>query len=144
MACEELFLRELRDRGFRMTPQREMVLAALHQMGGLVTADDLYRRVHQVSASVDISTVYRTLDLLRQLGLVSALDTTDGQRMYELRAGHSRHVHLVCRDCDAVIGVEMDPFDALSQLILQREGFQMELDNLSFAGRCARCCAGHP
>ena len=139
MACEEQFLRELHSRGFRLTPQREMVLAALHEMGGLITADDLYRRVQQVSMSVDISTVYRTLDLLQQLGLVAALDTGEGQRMYELRAGHGRHVHLVCRSCGAIIGADMDVFDAFSDSIRQSYGFQMDLDKLSFSGQCSRC-----
>jgi Fur family ferric uptake transcriptional regulator len=139
MACEELFLRELRERGFRMTPQREMVLSALHQVDGLVTVEDLHHRVQQVSTSVDISTVYRTLDLLQQLGLVAFVDSGDGQRVYELRAGHGRHVHLVCRDCGAVIGADMDLFDALSDAIRQRYGYEMTLDNLSFTGLCARC-----
>ena len=77
MACEELFLRSLRDRGFRLTPQREMVLAALHQMESPVSADDLYQKVQQVSTSVDISTVYRTLDLLQSLDFVTSMDVGD-------------------------------------------------------------------
>ncbi len=139
MACEELFLRELRERGFRMTPQREMVLSALHQLDGLVSAEDVYRRVQQISTSVDISTVYRTLDLLQQLELVASIDSGDGQRVYELRVGHGRHAHLVCRECGVVIGADMDLFDALSDAIRQRYGYEMALDNLSFTGLCARC-----
>jgi Fur family ferric uptake transcriptional regulator len=139
MACEEHFLRELRDRGFRMTPQREMVLSAMHQMDGLVTAEDVHRRVQQVSTSVDISTVYRTLDLLQQLDLVASLDTHEGQRVYELRTGHGHHAHLVCRSCGAVIGVEMAPFDSLAQTLYRRLGFRIDRDNLSLSGRCSRC-----
>lgn len=144
MACEELFLRELRDRGFRLTPQREMVLSALHQMRGLVTADEVYRRVQQVSTSVDISTVYRTLDLLQQLDLVACLDTHEGQRVYELRAGHGHHAHLVCRSCGAVVGVEMEQFEALAQSLYQRFGFRIDHDNLSFSGQCSRCLPEQP
>ena len=141
MACEELFLRSLRDRGFRLTPQREMVLAALHQMDGPVTADGLYQRVQQVSTSVDISTVYRTLDLLQSMELVTSVDVGDAQRMYELCAGHGRHAHLVCDRCGTITGVDMEQFQALSEAIRQRYGFRMDLDNLSFVGQCAQCYA---
>jgi Fur family transcriptional regulator, ferric uptake regulator len=144
MACEELFLRELRERGFRMTPQREMVLSAMHQMDGLVTAEDVHRRVQKMSTSVDISTVYRTLDLLQQLELVASLDTGGGQRVYELRAGHGHHAHLVCRSCGAVIGVEMGQFEELAEALHRRFGFQIDRDNLSFSGQCLHCLPERP
>ena len=139
MACEELFLRSLRDRGFRLTPQREMVLAALHQTDSPVTADDLYQKVQQVSTSVDISTVYRTLDLLQSLDFVTSMDVGDAQRMYELSTGHGHHAHLVCRRCGAITGVGLDQFESLSASIRQQHGFQIDLDNLSFVGQCAQC-----
>jgi Fur family ferric uptake transcriptional regulator len=69
MACEEVFLQKLRERGFRLTPQREMVLSAMHEIEGLATADQIYGRVQEQSSAVDISTVYRTLDLLQEFAL---------------------------------------------------------------------------
>ncbi len=141
MACEELFLRELRDRGFRLTPQREMVLSALHVLDGLVTADEIHRVVQRVSASVDIATVYRTLGLLQELRLVAAVDTGDGQRVYELLAGHGRHAHLVCRRCGAVLGADMAPFDVLSEAVRVQLGFRLDLENLTLTGLCPECGA---
>ena len=147
MACEEVFLRELRERGFRMTPQREMVLSAMHEMEGLATADDIYRRVQRVcrvrgfAGSVDISTIYRTLDLLQALSLVASVEGEDGQHSYELLTGHGRHAHLVCRKCGAVLGAEMEPFDALAAMLKARHGFAIELDNLTLMGLCPRCAA---
>ena len=141
MACEETFLRELRERGFRMTPQREMVLSAMHETEGLATADDIYRRVQRVSNAVDISTVYRTLELLQEFSLVASVEGGDGQRSYELLAGHGRHAHLVCRKCGAVLGAEMEPFDALAETLRQCHGFSMDLENLTLAGQCAACAA---
>jgi Fur family ferric uptake transcriptional regulator len=139
MACEEIFLRELRGRGFRMTPQREMVLSAMHETEGLATADDIYRRVQRISNAVDISTVYRTLELLQELSLVAAVEGNDGQRSYELLAGHGRHAHLVCRKCGVVLGAEMAPFDALAGKIRHDHGFRVDVENLTFAGLCAGC-----
>jgi Fe2+ or Zn2+ uptake regulation protein len=65
MSCEKAFLERLRERGFRLTPQREMVLAVMHGLDGFCTAEDIYSRVGEISSAVDISTVYRTLDLLQ-------------------------------------------------------------------------------
>lgn len=139
MSCEELFLHTLRDRGFRMTPQREMVLAALHQMDSPVTAEDLYHKVQQSSSSVDISTVYRTLDLLQSMDFVTSLGMGDAQRMYELSPGHGHHAHLVCRSCGAITPVELEQFQPLADSIRQQHGFRLELNNLSFVGQCAGC-----
>ena len=97
MACQEVFIQELRKRGFRMTPQREIILSVLHDVEGLATAEDIYRRVQKVSSSVDISTVYRTLDLLQEFDLVSFVEVGDADRRYELLGIHGPHLHLVCQ-----------------------------------------------
>ena len=108
MACEKVFVQELRERGFRLTPQREMVLSVMHQVDGLATADEIYGRVQERSAAVDISTVYRTLDLLQEFRMVACVDAGDGQHRYELLGVHGPHVHLVCQACGTLIGVELE------------------------------------
>jgi Fe2+ or Zn2+ uptake regulation protein len=113
MACEQVFLRQLRERGFRLTAQREVILSVLHDVEGLVTADEIYSRVRSISSAVDISTVYRTLDLLQELDLVSSVDAGDGQRRYELLGLHGPHLHLVCQACGQVIGADMEVAKAL-------------------------------
>ena len=113
MACEEVFLQKLRERGFRLTPQREMVLSAMHEMEGLATAEQIYGRVRAHSAAVDISTVYRTLDLLQELHMVASVDPGDGQYRYELLGVHGAHVHLICQSCGAMIGVELEEIEPL-------------------------------
>ncbi|HUV95705.1 MAG TPA: transcriptional repressor, partial [Anaerolineae bacterium] len=77
-------MNELHDRGFRITPQREMVLASLHHIDGHATVDEIYARVQARSSSVDVSTVYRTLELLKEFRLVAYIDLGDGQHRYEL------------------------------------------------------------
>jgi Fur family ferric uptake transcriptional regulator len=89
MSCEALFLKELHQRGFRLTPQREMVLLVLHRIGHPASAEEIFARVGEKSASVEISTIYRTLDLLSSLNLVSVIDTGDKQRLYELIGAHT-------------------------------------------------------
>jgi len=141
MSCEKIFLRELRERGFRLTPQREVVLAVMHQIEGLATAEEIYHRVHALSASVDISTVYRTLDLLQDFHLVAELDPGDGHRRYELLGVHGQHVHLVCSVCGEVIGADIEPFQAMVNEIKERYGFEVDLEHLSITGVCQKCAA---
>jgi Fur family ferric uptake transcriptional regulator len=139
MACEKVFLRELRERGFRLTPQREMVLSAMHEVDGLVTADEIYGHVRKLSAAVDISTVYRTLDLLQELKMVACVDPGDGQHRYELLGVHGPHIHLVCQLCGAVTGIELAQAQPLVDRLLAEHGFVVDLDRLTIQGLCREC-----
>jgi Fur family transcriptional regulator, ferric uptake regulator len=139
MACEQVFIQQLHERGFRLTPQREMILSVLHEIEGLATADEIYSRVHRMSSSVDISTVYRTLDLLQELDLVSCVDPGDDQRRYELLGVHGPHLHLVCQVCGQVIGADLEIAQAFGERLQARYGFQAALDHLSIPGLCPSC-----
>ena len=141
MACEEVFLKYLRERGFRLTPQREMILSALHEVEGLVTAEEIYGRVQKISTSVDISTVYRTLDLLQEFDLVACVDAGDDQRRYELLGIHGPHLHLVCQACGQVIGADLEVAQAFGKRLQVEYGFVPALDHLSVPGLCASCAA---
>lgn len=141
MSCEKTFIQQLRARGFRLTPQREMVLSVLHDVEGLVTAEEIYARVQRRSSSVDISTVYRTLDLLQEFNLVSSVDPGDGQRRYEFLGLHGAHLHLVCQACGQVSGVELEVAQPFIERLQAACGFQATLDHLSIPGLCPACAA---
>jgi len=139
MSCQESFFRELRERGLRLTPQRELVLSVLHEMEGLAGAEEIYRRVQALSTAVDISTVYRTLDLLQEFGVVAVVDGADGQRRYELTAGRTPHVHLVCSRCGAVISADQAPVRGLADTLRAAYGFELDLKRISLSGLCPAC-----
>jgi Fur family ferric uptake transcriptional regulator len=141
MACEQVFIQQLREQGFRLTPQREMILSVLHDVEGLVTADEIYSQVQRVSTSVDISTVYRTLDLLQKFDLVYCVDAGDGQRRYELLGIHGLHLHLVCQACGQVIGADLGIAQSFGERLQAEYGFQAALDHLSIPGLCRACAA---
>ena len=141
MSCEQAFIQQLRERGFRMTPQREIILSVMHDLEAFATADDIYDRVQSINSSVDISTVYRTLDLLQEFGLVSCVDMGDAQRRYELLGVHGRHMHLVCQACGQVIGVDAEEARALGEHLKDVCGFQATLDHLTVPGLCEACAA---
>ncbi|MGC9335772.1 MAG: Fur family transcriptional regulator, partial [Anaerolineae bacterium] len=131
MACEQVFIQHLHERGFRLTPQREMILSVLHDIEGLATAEEIYGRVQRLSSSVDISTVYRTLDLLQEFDLVSCVDAADEQRRYELLGIHGPHMHLVCQACGQVIGADLDAAEAFGQRLLAEYGFHAALEGVA-------------
>jgi Fur family ferric uptake transcriptional regulator len=141
MSCEELLLEHLRARGLRLTPQRELVLAALHRIEGPATAEEIYAHVHEVSASVDISTVYRTLELFQEFQLVSSFDPGDGKRRYEHLGVEAPHHHLVCRACGQVIPIAQADLRPLANHLAETYGFVADDGDLTIPGLCAACRA---
>ena len=144
MACEEVFLEKLRARGLRLTPQREMILSTLHEIKGLATVEEIYDRVQAITSAVDISTVYRTLDLLQAFDIVACIDAGDGQHRYELLGVHGPHIHLVCQSCGKVIGVDLEEAQPLAERFRARYGFAADLDHLSISGLCRACAERAP
>jgi Fur family ferric uptake transcriptional regulator len=139
MSCEKVFLEKLHAAGFRLTPQREIVLSVLHKMDGPAPVEDLYREVQRISAAVDISTIYRTLDLLQKFDLAMAVEPGDGQRLYKLLGTEGPHMHLICKECGAVIGIETSPAEPLASYLLEHYGFELDIDHLSLPGLCEDC-----
>ena len=130
-------IEDIRQRGYRMTPQRDMILEAIHASGHM-TADEIYQQVHVKSPAVNLATVYRTLELLKALHLVSAIDTGEGCAHYEL-AGDQPHHHLVCEACGQTLELDQDLLVPLEQELCKRYGFQMNLDHLALFGLCPKC-----
>ena len=139
MSCEDLFLKRLRQRGFRLTPQREMVLSVLHQVGRPATAEEIFERVAQKSASVELSTVYRALDLMVEMHIVRLIEPDDKQRLFELQGAESDHLHLVCRGCGKIIGVALEEVQPLVSALAASTQFSVDLNNLTIPGLCADC-----
>jgi len=139
MGCEKAFIRQLRERGFRLTPQREIILSVLHEIEGFASAEEIHARVRDFSSSVDLSTVYRTLDLLQGFGLVASAEPTHGQRRYELLGLHGPHVHLICQVCGKVMGVDPAITGALAERLAETHGFTLDVGRLSLQGWCRAC-----
>jgi Fur family ferric uptake transcriptional regulator len=139
MCCEDTFLKRLRARGLRLTPQREMILQAMHEVEPHATAEEVYARVSALSSAIDLSTVYRTLELLQEFRLVASIDLGDGQLRYELLGLHGHHHHLHCRACGELIRVEQDEIQGLIEALAETYGFAAEPEHLIIPGLCERC-----
>jgi Fur family ferric uptake transcriptional regulator len=139
MSCESFFIEQLQKKGFRLTPQREIVLSILHQMDSLASVEDIFAKVQTVSNAVDISTVYRTLDLLQDFNLVISIDLGENHRVFKLVGVEEPHLHLVCVRCDAVIGVDIHPAESFAATLMEKNGFQADLTRLNIPGLCENC-----
>lgn len=131
--------RELRDKGYRLTPQRQLVLEAVNKLGH-ATPDEILTEIHKTASGINVSTVYRTLELLEHLELVKHTHLGHGAPTYH-PAGHSNHLHLVCRDCDSVTEVEADLATPLAETVESRYGFDVDVRHFAIFGRCADCTA---
>ena len=127
----------LRASGHRLTPQRELVLAAVETLGH-ATPDEIYAEVRQHSAAINLSTVYRTLELLDDLGLIRHAHLSDRAPTYHSATGHE-HSHLVCRGCQRVISVGRDAMEAALAPLAAEHGFVPDYGHLSVFGQCPDC-----
>lgn len=124
--------------GHRVTPQRVLILDAVCEEGGHTTLGAVYARVRHVDPSIDRSTLYRTLKLFVDLGLVVSADTGDGETYYEIAKPH-RHHHLVCRQCGKEEEIEHTLLQRMFDQMLQEYGFKVNTDHLVLFGLCNKC-----
>jgi len=128
----------LHARGERLTPQRLLVLDALHAGDGHQTAEAIFARVRAQSPYVNLATVYRTLNWLRDHGLITETDLGGGQTEYEA-LGEPRHHHLVCLVCGERREFADELVAPLAASLRERYGFAPRLDHLAVFGTCAAC-----
>jgi Fur family transcriptional regulator, ferric uptake regulator len=128
----------LRRAGMRWTPQRRLLLEVLEQTDGHVTGSELVDRLRAVDPETTPSTVYRTLRVLEEIGVVEHAHGADGREEFHVRPAES-HGHLHCASCGS--SWEISPADAAATVreFRDRLGFEIDLSHLSVGGRCATC-----
>ena len=124
--------------GYRLTPQRMMILSAIENSDDHISAEEIYAQVVAKYSHVNISTVYRTLELLKRLGLVTETDLGEGRVRYH-PAGKGHHHHLVCQECGAIIDLDESVLSSVKDILLREYGFIADLRHLAIFGRCVKC-----
>jgi Fur family ferric uptake transcriptional regulator len=128
--------RTLHERGLRMTPQRQLVLDAVRELEH-ATPEQICQRVQRVTPTVNITTVYRTLELLEKLSLVRHTHLGHGAPSYSV-AQHE-HVHLVCHHCGRVDEAPCELLDDLARSLERGRGFRLDASHLALSGTCRDC-----
>ena len=129
---------KLSEKGYRLTPQRIMILSAIENSDDHISAEEIYAQVLAKYSHVNISTVYRTLELLKRLGLVTETDLGGGRVRYH-PADKGHHHHLVCTECGAIIDLDESTLARLEDVLLHRYNFSAQLRHIAIFGRCANC-----
>lgn len=132
----------LRSRGLRLTPQRLLILELLERSSGHIAPEDIYQQVLQRYPMINRSTVYRTLDVLEDLGLVRHGHVDDGAARYHL-AAETNHLHLICHQCGhAVELTDLTAGDSFVETLRSRFGFRADLTHFPISGLCEGCATG--
>jgi len=130
-------LEDLRARGYRMTPQRRTIVAEVMRTPGHISPQAVVHRVRRRLPGTNPSTVYRTLDLLEALGVVSHAHFEGGAEYHHSRT-HG-HLHLVCSRCGRTQFLSESQAEPLRALIEEHSGFSPDLTHFAISGTCARC-----
>lgn len=129
----------LRSRGLRLTASRQLVLQAVGELGH-ATPEQVHAKVAETAAGVNITTVYRSLELLEELGLVTHTHLSHGAPTYHA-VGADQHVHLVCRSCGRLFEVPRSVLAELSGTLEHEHGFLIDIGHVALFGVCAECHA---
>jgi Fur family ferric uptake transcriptional regulator len=128
----------LRERGLRWTPQRRMLLEVLEETDGHVTGAELVERCRALDAATIPSTVYRTLDVLEELGIVRHAHGLDGREEFHVRPA-TEHGHLHCAACGRSWELDAAAAQPIRAAIAASHDFEVDLSHVTVAGRCASC-----
>lgn len=138
MAASDLH-HELHARGYRLTPQRQLVLEAVRRLRH-ATPEDIASEVRRTAAGVNITTVYRTLELLEELGLITHAHLDHRAPAYHV--ADNEHLHVVCRMCHTVSDVPADIVTDVVRRMNTERGFTVDVGHITLFGTCSACAEG--
>ncbi len=133
---------QLKEKGYKLTPQRRATLdTIIENQGKHLSTEEIYDMVKEKCPEIGLATVYRTLQLLDELDVISKINFDDGCSRYELNTHQDdhQHHHLICLKCGNVIEVEVDLMDALESEIEKNYNFEIRDHKVKFFGYCNKC-----
>lgn len=130
---------KLRSQGYRLTPQRLMMLEVLASAGAHISAEEIHSAVAARYPYVNLSTVYRTLDMLSAEGIVRPAHLGGGKRLYEMASEADPHHHLVCRSCGRIQHIAARHLHPVETHLLDEHDFRVEETHLTSFGTCRQC-----
>jgi Fur family transcriptional regulator, ferric uptake regulator len=139
--CE--LLNEVEAKGVRLTAQRRALIETIQRADSHLDAATLLSRARQVDPNIDRATVYRTLELLKRLGLIDELDLMhlNGEKHYYEVKTQKDHLHLACFRCGEIEELDSPTFQRLKREIAAQNNFTIQVMRLEVGGVCRRCAA---
>jgi Fur family ferric uptake transcriptional regulator len=129
---------DLRQRGYRITPQREMIIQVIAHSEQHISAEEISTELQKRTRAINIATIYRTLDMLWEEGFACRNDLGEGKIVYATFK-HGPHIHLVCRKCNRVIDANPQALESLGKALSTQYNFDADLEHISIFGLCSDC-----
>ena len=130
---------EARRRGVRWTNQRQIIVETFIRCDDHVTVEELHRRIRVLDASVSAATVYRTINMLVEIGVAMKRHFGDGSATFESNLSKHHHDHLVCMSCSKIQEFELQEIEDLQEKVALDHGFQLVQHRLELYGVCREC-----
>jgi Fur family ferric uptake transcriptional regulator len=141
MSCGEKLAEEIRKMGFRVTPQRGVILETIAHMGGHLSVPEVFIEARDRLPGLNITTIYRTLETLHRAGMVDLFHSGSGPTRFALRDPDVPHGHLVCSECERVLDIDESLITRLAEVVDRRTGFSIDPHHLTLLGVCEDCLA---
>lgn len=138
MSCYEIYVDELRAMGYRLTPQRLMVLELLFHHSDYLTIDTIYYRVKTHFPRVNLSTIYRSVNFLASKGLVTELHRGGEETLYAA-VKEKPHAHAICQHCGSVLPIDATLLEPVLTQVSRKLKFAVMLGNIELPGLCRNC-----
>jgi Fur family ferric uptake transcriptional regulator len=129
----------LKEKGFKSTRQRDIIASEFLKSGEHVTAEELYRKISKSRKDIGLTTVYRTLKLLKKSGLAAERVFADNLTRYEPLSAEDHHDHLICLRCNAITEFENPKIERLQEKIAGEFGFYTVSHKMEIYGYCSAC-----
>lgn len=136
---QDAFTKYLSEKNLKMTPQRRLILDTFIDLQQHLSPEELYDKVKKVDSSIGQATVYRTLKLLVEAGIVESLDFADGVSRYEVSWGEEHHDHLICEHCGKNIEILDEVIEKRQEAIAKEHGFLLSHHKMYLYGLCPDC-----
>jgi Fur family transcriptional regulator, ferric uptake regulator len=136
---EKQMLNALREHGYKVTPQRRAIISVIMNSHEHLTPTALHERVIREDPSVGLVTIYRTIEILTELGFICEMHAGGSCRSYLMRRPSEHHHHLICSNCGKVIDFVDCDLDKLELRLSQENDFKISSHLLEFLGQCRQC-----
>ena len=134
----EMIVNKLRDRQFRITPQRLAVLKTFLTSDTHPTVEEIFQQVKITFPTTSLATVYKTVHLLKEIGEILEIDFSDNSNRYDGKRPYP-HPHIICQRCGAIMDPEMDSLGKMIQEMEKKSGYHISTHQINFFGLCPTC-----
>jgi Fur family peroxide stress response transcriptional regulator len=140
ISSREEIAETLREKGYRATPQRILVYEGLWNAGSHPSVSEIHKYVSKIDPSISLATVYKTVELFAEIGLVREMGSRDDSTRYDPDVRF--HINLVCNKCGKIEDFACVSFDEIAPNLKEKAGFQVQSHHFEVRGLCSNCRAG--